>query len=613
MDDSSSQEPQKVDETSSVDLSALKSFSFGTQWSEASKADKPDFSKPRFGKPGARGDERPDRREGGAPARKDRRPPRPDSARPAEGGAAPARQDRGPAAQGDRRPAPVQGERREGGAPDRREGGGRQFQGRGRPQGQSQPPRPYESPVFDITFYPDDTCFSAIIKAMRSNHLTYELFHVAKLFMEKPDRFIASVTRRAEAGQKPDKVYVCAVDNVPFATEEEAILHAVKNHTDTFFTVEEIEIEPPTGSFPYVNRCPFTKVLLGPPNYHKYQDILRHHHRTRLPNMPFERLQGAVETVREPEVVAEWMELQKKATRYTTKVAEGEQSFSFLSLDEVVVYLRTAAKAKVVKQVNYARVPGSVLEAFKETEAFKAMEGERQRQLRFPLDTANAIRGRMRREKFSIYKKGAKGVTYVCSTKRNFRAPGQVMAPDLDRIIRYLETHPLSKAKEFSVNFAKWMAETDPSATFDEKKVQRDLHWLIADGYISHFEDDALFAQPVLEAGGVHPDQDHGDHADEAHAEAPEAPADAAEETPAEPVAEEQAPEIAAEVAVPEVKVAEAEGSGEPAPEVPPVEPEPEVKAVAPAAEEQEPEAVAVAANDPTVDGEESTKIEPRE
>ena len=393
---------------------------------------------------------------------------------------------------------------------------------------------------------------------MRANHLTYELFHVAKLFMEKPDRFIASVTRKAEAGQKPDKVYVCAVDNVPFASEEEAILHAVKNHTDTFFTVEEIEVEPPSGNFPYVNRCTFTKVLLGPPNYHKYQDILRHHHRTRLPNMPFERLQSAVETVREPEVVAEWMEQQKKATRYTTKVAEGEQAFSFLSLDEVVVYLRTAAKAKVVKQVNYARVPGSALEAFKETEAFKAMEGERQRQLRFPLDTANAIRGRMRREKFSIYKKGAKGVTYVCSTKRNFRAPGQVMAPDLDRIIRFLEAHPMSKAKEFNANFSKWLAETDPAVVFEEKKVLRDLHWLIADGYISHFEDDSLFAQPVLEAGGVHPDHEHGDSDAEAHAEAHEAEA---------AVAVEEAP-VAAEAAIAEessAPVVETQDGDEPA------------------------------------------------
>ncbi len=596
MDESSSQEPKKEDTAPSVDLSALKSFSFGTQWSEASKSPKPDQGKPRFGgKPGFRSDDRPDRRQGGQPPRKDRRPPRPASGPGGEGAAPAARFDRpreGAGAGGERRSEGFGGERREG-------GGGRQFSGRGRQQGgregfgHNQPPRPYESPIFDVTFYPDDNCFSAIIKAMRANHLTYELFHVAKLFMEKSDRFIASVTRKAEAGQKPEKVFVCSVDNVPFATEEEAILHAVKNHTDAFFTVEEIEVEPPSGNFAYVNRCPFTKVLLGPPNYHKYEEALRNHHRTRLPNMPFEKLQAAVETVREPEVVAEWLEAQKKATRYTTKVAEGEQSFSFTSVDDVVGYLRTAAKSKVVKQVNYARVPGSVLENYKESEACKAMEGERQRQLRFPLDTANAIRGRMRREKFSIYKKGAKGVTYVCSTKRNFRAPGQVMAPDLDRIIRFLEAQPLTKAKEFGPKYQAWLAVDSPETPYDEKKVQRDLHWLIADGYISHFEDDALFAQPVLEAGGAHPDHDSGDdeHVERRPAQRPRKSA-----APAAAVAEESAAETESEPsATPEP---DAESESEATAATSEAEPEPEQKSEPSAAAEQspaEPEAEPVA------------------
>jgi len=356
--------------------------------------------------------------------------------------------------------------------------------------------------VFDVCFYPDDNCFSAIIKAMRANHLTYELFQVAKLFMEKPDRFIASVTRKAAEGEKPEKVFICAFDNMPFATEEEVLSHTMANHSGEVFTVEEVEVEAPSGNFAFVNRCPFTKELLGPPNYHKYETALRNHHRTRLPNMSFEKLQSSIETVREEEVVAQWLESQKKATRFTAKeIAEGEEANVFDSVEDAMGYLRTVLKAKVVKQVNYARVSGTVLESFKDSEAFKAMDGERQRQQRFPLDTANAIRGRMRREKFSIYKKGSKGVTYVCSTKRNFRTPGQVMSPDLDRMIQFLEANQSIKAKEMPALYAAWLKENGVEGASDEKKVQRDLHWLIADGYVSHFEDDTLFAQPVLDSG----------------------------------------------------------------------------------------------------------------
>ena len=495
MDDSSSKEPQEDDaKNEGIDLSELKSFSFGTQWSPSS-AGKSGPERPRpAGRGPSRGDrpdrsDRPDRRPSG-PERKDRRPQRRE-----------ARPEAAPAAAGEQ----PQGERRSGGAPrpsgprGRREGGQRPL-----------PPKPYESPVFEVGFYPDDNCFTAIIKAMRANHLTYELFEVAKLFMEKPDRYIASITRKAAAGEKPEKVFICALDNMPFATEEEALLHTVKHHTAAFFDIEEIEVEPPSGSFPFVNRCPFTKVLLGPPNYHKYEETLRHHHRNNLANMPFEKLRASIETVRDEEAVNQWLESMKKATRYTTKVAEGETSQSFNSLDDAIGYIRTAAKSKAIRQVNYARVSGAILEKYQDSEAFKAVDGERKRQARFPLDTANAIRGRMRREKFSIYKKGSKGVTYVCSTKRNFRTPGQVMAPALDRLIRFLEANQTIKTKELSAAFEKWLATEVPEESFDEKKLLRDLHWLVADGYVTHFSDDSLFAQPVLEPGAQGGDKPKG-------------------------------------------------------------------------------------------------------
>ncbi len=452
-----------------------------------------------------------------------------------------------------------------------------------------------------MCFYPEDNCFAAIVKAMRANHTTYELFHVAKLFLEKPDRFIASITRKAAAGEKPEKVAICLCDDMPFATEDEAIAHAMSHHADKFFSVEEVEVEAPKGNFPFVNRCPFTKELLGPPNYHKYEATLLQHHRDRLTNMPFAKLQASIETVRDEEVVAQWLETQKKATRYTAKEEEeGAEPKTFESAEDALGYLRGDARSRVVKTVSYARVHGVVLEKHQQTEAFKAMKGERERQQRFPLETANAIRGRMRREKFSIYKKGAKGVTYVCSAKRNFRQPGQVMAPDLDRIISFLESNPRIKAKEFPAAIAASIQEKSPDEKIDEKKLLRDLHWLIADGYVSHFEDDTLISQPVIEAPTprekpkpqtkpVQEESPEEAKSPESSSSAPEASPeatstpDAEAPTPAEPVASDEpkeAPQVesAAEPekveAAPE-PVAKADEAAEPNPEPKlPAEPE---------------------------------------
>ena len=79
----------------------------------------------------------------------------------------------------------------------------------------------------------------------------------------------------------------------------------------------------------------------------------------------------------------------------------------------------------MVKTVNYARVPGVTLDKFPNSEASRAVSGELARQRRFPLKTANLIRGRLRREKFSIYKRGSKGVTYIAQLSETSASQGR--------------------------------------------------------------------------------------------------------------------------------------------------------------------------------------------
>lgn len=482
MSEPSSKEPKDEPESNPLDLTDLQSFSFGTQWTDAGKKHKLGDRQGSGRGPGQ--GRRPDRRAPGSAPGRDRRPPR----RSFSGREAGSESIKNP-------------------SEDSRERGDRRFQNRGqRPRGEGEERRrghfvdkPYESPVFDISFYPDDSGFTTIIKALRTNHITYELFHVAKIFLEKSDRYVASVTRKAPKGEKPERVFVSIPDGMPFETEEEAIQHAITHHAESLFDTKEVEVEAPKGNFLFINRCGITKKLLGPPNYHRYEEFLNHHHQTQLKNMPFERFKASIEQIREEAVVAEWLESMTKTIHYTSKVEEGEEAQTFVSLSDAIGFLRTTQRDKIVRGVNYARVSGVTLDKFANTEASRAVAGELARQRRFPLETANAIRGRLRREKFSIYKKGSKGVTLICATRRNFRTKGQVMSVTLDRLIRFLEANQNIKAKALPSAYEEWLKENFPDVVYEEKKLFQDLHWLIADGYVSHFSDDSLFAQPVLE------------------------------------------------------------------------------------------------------------------
>jgi Predicted membrane protein len=589
-----------------LDLTQLQGFSFGTQWTQDKTTPSRD----------SRRDDRPRRAEGGdarrdgGEVRRDRRAFRKPAGAPAEegdAGEAPARAHGGERREGGEfRGGPRRdfrgGPRREGGERGEFRGprqGGREggYQGHG---GAERERGPYISPFFNVTFYPEDTGFAALAKAIRSSCRTYELFEIARVIVGKNDRFVAVIQRKAAEGNaegaaKPAPLAISVPDGLPFENEEAAITHVMSNHLGLFFDSAEVEVDPPKGSFQVINKCSITGELLGPPNYHRYNQIVQQHHAARITRMSLDAYRSRIESVRDPEVVNQWLEKMKKVTRYTWKHApEGTTPLTFDSLDDARGYLLANAREKVVKTVENARFHGKLLEQLPQGEIRRAIEGTLERQRRFPLDTANALRGRLRREGFTIFKKGSKGVSYVCAVKRKFRVPGQTFSDSIGALISFIEANPMVKASELPVKFAGIQAPTTPAPTApaapaetdtaatpaapqeaapiatgsntpfsaqahaaltaeDQAKLHRlnsDLRWLVTEGYVTEFIDGRLFAPPPMtEARKQEVEKD--DHDPENFPEVPPTPAAQAPEpapaAPAEAPAEASAePEAAA-------------------------------------------------------------------
>lgn len=626
-----------------IDLSQLQDFRFGTQWTEIKSVPGPRREPERERAPrregGGRGDGRPRGGEGGD-LRRDRRVFR----RPGgeeTGAAAPGQAEIRPGGDkggpgrppGEQRPAEGQWRGR---PPERgsfartsepREGGGeRRWSGPRAPQDY----RPYVSPFFNLTFYPDDAGFSALVKAMRASCRTFELFEIARLILGKNDRFIVVVTRRppeaaipaeapaAEAPPAPAPaksaapIYLNVADGLPFDSEEAAIAHAMSRHLDRYYDKAVVEMEPPKGNFPFVNRCTLSGELLGPPNYHRYQQIVQQHHAARFSRMPFEQYREHIETVRDPEVVNQWLEKMKKATRYTWRLgAEGAPPVTFDSVEEARSHLLATARDRMVKAVDSARFSGKLIEALPPGEIRRAIEGQLERQRRFPLDTANALRGRLRREGFTIFKKGSKGISYVCAVKRRFRVPGQSFSESIGTLIGFIEANPMILVKELSLKLlgfapapgpsasqapmpaepgATAAAATEPAAPVDSagpaltaeqqeklKRLTMDLHWLVHEGYVTEFADGRLFTPPPMAEARVKATESvEGEEHDPENFPEPPAPTTAAAHEPAAP-----APPASPASASPEPPPGESIPSAEPA-----AAPEPQPAATpAPAAE----------------------------
>ncbi|MDP3072164.1 MAG: hypothetical protein Q8N18_17870 [Opitutaceae bacterium] len=648
MDDNAPKENPPAD-FNKLDLTQLQGFSFGTQWTQ----EKP--SAPGSHREGESRDDRP-RRDGPGGDKRDRRAFR----RPAGPGGEPMRA--GPEGGGAGQPSGERRAPREGGGDyrggPRREGGygggGERgtrapyagghggYQGRGAPQDRG----PYDSPYYSTTFYPEDTSFNTLVQTIRKSCRTVELFEIARTVVAKTDRFVVVVAHKPRSGSEsgdrgapaaapaepaPRPMFHISVpDGLPFESDDAAVSHVLSQHLDKFFDKSEVEVDPPKGNFQVINRCGVTGELLGPPNYHRYNQIVQQHYAAELSGrMGPEAFRGRIETVRDPEVVNQWLAKMKKTTRYTWKIAAAKPAVApaaepapapapaadaapagdtpadapaaeapaapsvptFDALEDARVYLLTQARDKVVRTTDTARFHGKVAETMPPGEIRRAVEGALERQRRFPLDTANALRGRLRREHFTIFKKGSKGVSYVCAVKRKFRVPGQTFADSIGALIGFIEANPMVRASELAPKFLGLVftpkpAETtppvpvegeaaaapaaeapkaEPTLSIDDRaklaRMQGDLVWLVREGYVTEFIDGRLFAPPpMVEARKKEIEGEEHDPEN-----FPEVPASAAE--PAPEIAPEPAPEVSAEPAAPTAEAT--------APEDKPIDPAP--------------------------------------
>lgn len=420
MSEESKENPQESS-AAGVDLSSLSDLNFGPNWAGENAG-----KKGRYQDYEADGPKRGDRRKRGGSGGRDRR----SGGRPQRSGGS-GNDSRGEASRGDR------GHGGSGDRPryNRRDGGDDR---RGSRQRDMAPP--FE-PTVDLDLYPQDEAFDALVGRLTATARTYQLFEIARLILEKPDRYIVVATNKPKDGASPAPLFFAVPGHLPFETEEAAINHVLTHHLDHFFDIETVELEAPKGNFQVVNRCGLTGELLGPPNYHRYQEFVQRHFNNRIHNMSFERFESKIETVKEQESIDAWTESMKQGERYLLKDrAEDEPEF-LSTLEEVRLFLIQHRKDKVVGSSKSVRFAGRDIERMPKGDLRRSVEMYCEQQKRFPLDTANNLRGRLRRHNFTVYKKGSKGVSFVCAVKRKFRDESTVFSDSIQGLITFIDAN----------------------------------------------------------------------------------------------------------------------------------------------------------------------------
>ena len=488
-----------------------------------------------------------------------------------EGGFGPRRED------GERRerrpprdgaPAPRDGFRRE--RPDRPAGerrphGGGRFPRRDGERREREPLPPRLD--VKVSFLPDRERLALVVRDIQASRRAFPLVHISNLFLAGDDRHQIKMELPPPKEGEPRKTFVQCLDcHRVFLARANAENHVLNDHIGKFFDIEEVEVEPPSGTYTCVARCKLSGELLGPPNDHSYNAKLQELWSTRFSHMPKSEYLSHIETVRDEALVEQWKDSMRKKTVYRLKAeflpkpkpaaapadadsaapapapAEGAPAPDeapagadgsvpapeaapaeapkgpAMTKAEAQDWMRNRVK-NLLRESPRCMLPGTMSRSVEDPSLRHAISWARGREARFPITLTLALRPAFRHMGMHLFKINARE-TYVTAV-----APVPVdlaTAPDIVKeIVAFLEANPAATRQTL-------LDGLRPGADAESKDVQdllRHLDNLVANGNVIAFHNGTL-GLPRAQA-------------EKPKAE-PEKPADAAE--PAEPAASAEPP-----------------------------------------------------------------------
>ena len=320
--------------------------------------------------------------------------------------------------------------------------------------------------------------------------------------LNKPERHHVKLFRKPAAdGTRAPLFLVLPSENV-FLRQEDAIRFALRHHAEMIFKEKKTPIDPPKGNFTFVNRCGATGVWLGPPNYHEYQSRLIRHHQQRLRHVPFEEFRARIQTVRDPEAVKAWLDSMSVKPEYEC-ILDAEPK-AFPNREELEKHFIENHVAQFVTSAPEVQISGMASRQLQNPAVLESVRLAWQEERKFPMKTANEMRGRLRHEGFHFFK-GPKDITYISRSKPQRFESITHLSEQIQKIIVYLREHVGCKRKQLLAHIVPQSAATPkaleavvaPSPTSSEEdRVLADLHWLIQDGYVVEFSSGQLWALP---------------------------------------------------------------------------------------------------------------------
>jgi hypothetical protein len=416
---------------------------------------------------------------------------------------------------GKRAPSPQGQPRREGARAPRSEGRPQRHEDRrpGRDQGRPAEPQ-MPLPEINVAFIPDENGVDSLARQIRTTGRAYPLFDIAQMILAKPERHTVTFSIKTKPDQSPvQPLFLCALDDTLWLSEDDAVRHLLDKHFTTFYQPEKTKIDPPKGVYTFVAQCGMSGVILGPPNYHDYQNQLRKLHAERFSRMPFEGFKARVKIVKDEEVVKKWIEDQSWRTEYVC--LNVPEPLKLSSREEVEKHFRQVHLPNLIKTVETHRLAGAASRNLRDRGLLRLLRQRWEEQKRFPIQIATSLSQQFAARGLQFFKVN-RSVTHVAVARPHYLDLESTPVSDcVRRIVEFINAHPKCTHRQLLEALAPAPASpasaTTPEGTISAAKaapvppelalneptpemaaVMTDLHWLVHQGHVIEFANGVL-------------------------------------------------------------------------------------------------------------------------
>jgi hypothetical protein len=337
----------------------------------------------------------------------------------------------------------------------------------------------------NVRFLPRAPVFHSVIAQIKSGSVAYSVFALARLFLEKPERYDVQLTT-AE-----DRPLFQLGENGAVASDRRILENgAFASARDDFYTAEVTQSEPLKGNFTNVARCRLSGTLLGPTNHHNYQPQLRNLYEARFSRrMSFADYQKQIDIVSDPAVVEQWKEQARSVTTYTAKT--GEPPLTFTNPAEVERHFRQHHLPGLVRNAHELTIGGVLSRRLPDRALGRAIEDAWTAETRSPSKMMQELSAGLRQAGLNIFRH-RRGMLFVSPIRaRVFSHESAGVSASINGILEKVTSTPGINRKQLAEQLAPAGAEpADLERT--RLTLASDLHWLVSEGYVIEFNDGAL-------------------------------------------------------------------------------------------------------------------------